>query len=396
MVPQKYEYISRRPILAIVILMAGASTYGVLCQPAIWTRGYPRLNPFWDFIPWLWFGPVIISGIFDNRLKRRFWTLMAYAILTGVVAGATVTNLVPKRVTWHFVLTNSFLFAVPVHLFVTWLAERYGQRWLSRFRRFSDEETCVECGYKLCFLSVPRCPECGTPFDEERLTVESLSVVPTNRPWRVWSTLVVSILILIASPFVYGSVMLSLAERRGRAEALRDWEIGVAEMRVDVALNPWFYHRMGATDPLSGLKIRIYWKANNPKAGLCEWLRHRAYAAIVEQKLLAVGKDCLTTHLYSFDELASLMAEAEWKPIQKLPFTTPEGLQFVVDREELIVMGKSTSITVADQGIQYAVMEGYRFVLIVAGDQLLTVHRDGVLLQNVGVLRTTNGWSVIQ
>jgi hypothetical protein len=36
--------------------------------------------------------------------------------------------------------------------------------WFRR-RRLAKSGRCVRCGYELCGLSEPRCPECGTPFE---------------------------------------------------------------------------------------------------------------------------------------------------------------------------------------------------------------------------------------
>lgn len=91
-------------------------------------------------------------------------------LLPIVIAGAPFVLLLdpPSKYIW-------WLF------FPTWIALPWGITYLfrARIRRYLRKELaesgvpiCVKCGYDLRGQSAPRCPECGTPFDEQLFNCE--------------------------------------------------------------------------------------------------------------------------------------------------------------------------------------------------------------------------------
>ena len=105
-----------------------------------------------------------------KRLMRspRFW--LGLVLYTAVVGGIVMAILISIR---RRVLLPSSMF-VGIVAGVTGVSGSIAINWFwrHRLRRYLREQlvargipVCVKCGYDLRGQSVPRCPECGTPFD---------------------------------------------------------------------------------------------------------------------------------------------------------------------------------------------------------------------------------------
>jgi len=55
----------------------------------------------------------------------------------------------------------------PLFLWWLWIVPRLYAKHLRKLMVEHGVEICIKCGYDLHGLTEPRCPECGTPFDEQ-------------------------------------------------------------------------------------------------------------------------------------------------------------------------------------------------------------------------------------
>ena len=124
----------RFPELASGILVLGATAYAFFCIPAIRTRGYPALDPFWVAVTWMWFLPVCVSALFDSiKFSNRWNQLIVYALVTGFVNAGTIGGVVPRSINPVLILVSTIFYA-PVHFVVLLVLETVMQ-WLYSFGR---------------------------------------------------------------------------------------------------------------------------------------------------------------------------------------------------------------------------------------------------------------------
>lgn len=164
------EVLRPRPYVSAGILLAGVVALWFSCQRAIYARGYPPIDPFWQAMPWLWVFPLLVSAIYDRDRKRRFWQLLCYSVAVGfVLGGALGPGLVPRRVSvWDMLWGAAFM--SPFVLGASWILDRGAQKALSYLRQFELSDKCAKCNYCIRHLTEARCPECGEPFDPRLLT----------------------------------------------------------------------------------------------------------------------------------------------------------------------------------------------------------------------------------
>lgn len=92
-------------------------------------------------------------------------------LLTLLVAAMSWS---PEESKWPFVGIGGLYLAATLPL-------ANAAYWLVPTRR--DPNRCVRCGYLLCGLTEPRCPECGTPFnpaDVDQLPQENRPTIPPS------------------------------------------------------------------------------------------------------------------------------------------------------------------------------------------------------------------------
>lgn len=59
--------------------------------------------------------------------------------------------------------------------------------------------TCRECGYDLQGLPEPRCPECGTPFDDSEIArIRARIGLPITKPRRRWPVVIAVVLLALS------------------------------------------------------------------------------------------------------------------------------------------------------------------------------------------------------
>ncbi len=88
-----------------------------------------------------------------------------YSERRPMLAYALNPNLPPKAYDWAFVVT-CFVCIVMAGVACRLVAAASYAR--EKSKRNSSEH-CRECGYLLIGLPEPRCPECGTPFDSDKV-----------------------------------------------------------------------------------------------------------------------------------------------------------------------------------------------------------------------------------
>ncbi|UCC31498.1 MAG: hypothetical protein JSU86_04320 [Phycisphaerales bacterium] len=372
------ETITRRPKLAASILLAGAIVYFLLCQPAIWTRGYPRLDPFWRAMPWLWFVPVFISAVYDDDRRRRLSYLVLFAVFVGfTMAGTFGGALTPRHMSLAKMLRGT-VFWGPINVGVTLLLERGWHSVLRRVRGFTDEGKCRNCGYLIRHLTIARCPECGTPFDRRWLTGDEPAPEPTLRPWRTRMVAVVLLAVAFSTPPLFHAAAIAISAQRGWAAGKRHWRAGTAVLYIDYIGIPGFAHKHSSlpVDPLSGLPL--LWASRGVEKETFE----RAFNAAVNEELAKAGKRSLSHYVFSNPELERLLNHASFHDIPQLPFRVGELIQLVDGPEGLAVNGSSTRLDPHLLPRQFAFLEEPAGLLVLrCGNELYTMLEDGTLLQ---------------
>lgn len=371
------EIITRRPRLSLIILGAGAVAFWLLCQPAIWTRGYPRIEPFWRAMPWLWLVPVFISAVFDDNKRRRNRTLILFGLFSGIVwSGAWGSLITPRNMSLSKMIIGGVFYG-PVCIGVTLFLERIWQRFIGKFRQFSDDDRCRKCKYTIRHLTVARCPECGTPFDPRWLNANEGPLEPTARPWRTSAIILIVLAVATSSPFVFHTVMIGRAVRLGRDTARKDWQAGSAVLYFDYFNRaPLLANKASPKDPLSGLPLRPATK------GLETESYQSAYNAEIEAELTSVGKAYITQYVFSNEVLESLLNSVRFWDIPELPYVYDGRIQFAEGDQGIVVNGTPVYLDSDSVPRQLAVvLQPERLMILRTGDNFCTLLEDGTPLQ---------------
>lgn len=112
--------------------------------------------------------PLGICGYVSVRARSKvdFWTRAVFGVGQSIILISIYSD--PRAIAWgrHEPVTIlcqwAFMAAVYSGLFGA-VTQALSATPLDA--RFVKRTTCVHCGYSLHGLTVPRCPECGQPFD---------------------------------------------------------------------------------------------------------------------------------------------------------------------------------------------------------------------------------------
>jgi hypothetical protein len=101
------------------------------------------------------------------RLLSRFWRSVAFAAAAALLLG--FTGLRAIHFEWDQAVLAGLLGGVSVFVVGT-IMSIVVEPLLGTVRLFQLPGKCHLCGYDLRGLSVTRCPECGTPFEPEKVS----------------------------------------------------------------------------------------------------------------------------------------------------------------------------------------------------------------------------------
>lgn len=314
----RYDLIRKRPVLASGILAVGVVVYWLVQQPRLWTLADPLIDPYWIVMSWVWFVPIAVSAIFDSHRRRRFWLVLAYAILTGLLAARRGYFVVPV-IPLPTALVALPLFLV-VNLGLALLAEGISQDILKHLRRFDFDGWCHACGRVLFdedrqSASCPRCeapPSMAWGADEP-----DEPGTPRDRPTGSlrFGTVVTAACFLI--PPVYFHLALSDEAALGRVAAGQDWSQGAAifPLRPTDVLAPQF-HVLWSTGPtpvrLDVLPVPFELKSR---------ARAEAYRTVIDRQLRQAGLSRLPIPLLDPFEVNHRLSWAKFAPVGSLPFS---------------------------------------------------------------------------
>ncbi len=116
---------------------------------------------------------LVLNLCFLLRRVRHKVLLVLSVVVVGA-PGAIVVGTRERRVgqlayefpsNWEDLLVQSLGFTVPALVLCLAVCAVLVGTVPSSHREESESPTCLVCGYSLCGLPTPRCPECGTPFD---------------------------------------------------------------------------------------------------------------------------------------------------------------------------------------------------------------------------------------
>ena len=116
---------------------------------------------------------LVLNLCFLLRRVRHKVLLVLSVVVVGA-PGAIVVGTRERRVgqlayefpsSWEDLLVQSLGFTVPALVLCLAVCAVLVGTVPSSHREESESPTCLVCGYSLCGLPTPRCPECGTPFD---------------------------------------------------------------------------------------------------------------------------------------------------------------------------------------------------------------------------------------
>lgn|GEM_PF-1998303 len=149
-------------------------------------RGHPELELF----PTVQQRRRAIRRVVSRFMWRRaFWSAVAKTMVFALLLGLIALALLAALRTWYPLPIRSLLpwAAVPMVLVVI-IAVFYANRWMTRCvpellrHELLDcgVPICVACGYPLFELPGPKCPECGTPFDERTREILGIDSAPSK------------------------------------------------------------------------------------------------------------------------------------------------------------------------------------------------------------------------
>ena len=378
-----HETVRIRPYTSAAVLAAGAVAYWFACQRAIYARGYPPIDPFWQAMPWLCVFPIFVSAIYDNDRKRRIWELIAYSIVVGfVLGGVLAAKATPRFVSIHD-MALGIVFYSPFVFALSWVLERLTQRALGLIRQFELSDRCAKCGYCIRHLDKPRCPECGEPFDEKWLDESFQPPRAAKHPWR--TRIVAGLLIAagVGAPFAYHGYALSGAAARGRADAESDWERGEALLYVQ--LGDRFVLSYDTYDIDTGLLMR------RARGGLENETYAQAYQHVIDGKLAQFGPPPKPQGLLTREDVKTLLASNRLVILTEFPFRLTDQVTVSQDASYTTVSrryrnGGSSSFAIGgtkNAPVRYAnLAEHADAIVLLVGDMLMTFAPDGRLLQH--------------
>lgn len=281
------------------MLVVGIVLYAFFCAPAISTRGFPPIDPFWNAIPYLWISPVCLSAIFDSwSSKQRQYSLAAYAFATGFFDAGTFTLAVPRHVSVDKMLVVCLLLYGPLHLILSVVAESIMQALLWPLRKLEESANSADQRFRVSTLPLP-----------------------------VWLIAFVIVGATIYFPIAYRGRIFEDTYHSGRKKAESDWRHGEA-----VRFARWYpMPRADGTtveyefDPSSGLKLEFAFTDLG-------WIK--AYNDRIDELLKEFGTPpwSVKSKLVPVDVLVSMLDSEEMTEVTEFPFEVTPGIYFT--REE--------------------------------------------------------------
>lgn len=365
------ETLTARPNLAMKILFIGVFIYCLLCCPAIVTRGYPKLDPFWQAMPFLWFVPVIISAMFDDDRPRRFRHLLMYSIFAAfIMSGVWYPSLTPRRI----LLSKIFVtlpYWVTINIGATLLIELVWQWILRHFRKLSAEKRTTQQSDIIEKPVNAREAESVAPVGVE---IQESSC----QPWRSTAIVCAVLLVAILFPFFFRTSAIKNAVTRGASVAMNEWQNGNAAIYVESFRFPALTQTQRPIDPFSGLTLRYR------MAGVERMAWEDAYNAVIQKELESEDKQSLLQFVLTKEELQSLLSDASFVDVPGLPYRLGEKVELSVGPEGILVNGEPAFDDSPTIPVQYATLPKPSELLLLRSDDVLwTVHRNGTLLQCV-------------
>jgi hypothetical protein len=117
---------------------------------------------------------------------------------------------------------------------------------------------------------------------------------------------------------------------------------------------------------------------------------------VIEERLAQEGKVAVTRYIFTRDELERILRAAFLRDIDEIPFDISEGVRIAEDDDGLSINGQSVCLDARASPRQYALVDdpsGLMFLL--AGNEMLTLHSNGTLLQYAAVESKDGSWKVV-
>ncbi|MCC7147454.1 MAG: hypothetical protein IT443_13500 [Phycisphaeraceae bacterium] len=288
------DKILRRPRTAKLILALGAVAYFIFCWPLYGRRGFPEIDPFYLGAAWLWYVPLLIALVFDDR--PRWWTVGLYAIAVGFIFAYGLVGAIPSYTTALEALRDSIFFDVIfflIFLFLTWILR--GPYRLIR-QLFPALHSCVHCGYRDSNVTQSICPECGQSFDSMR-NIQEVKAELTARPWKTRVFLVCVLGSAILTPIMDHYWTFHRERVNGRQWAEQEWAASEARWYVSPEefqqLTP---RQIDRFDQMHDTGVRS--RPKRPQLTVyrmwSDWqhlLWQQAYREVIERKLRESGQE---------------------------------------------------------------------------------------------------------
>lgn len=361
----------RRPWFALGILVAGDGLYVALCYPH-WDRIYH--SAIIDAVAWLWPAPVLLSALYDRGGRLRFASLAVYALVSAASFAAMTTTAQPPRTVLSEIMTPAVYYIGPAYLVGIYLIEWTAQKFFGCFRELRDAaDVCAKCGYSLMHLTKPRCPECGTPFDPQRLEPGHAPHELTPIPWLTRAVAMIMILAAAGAPFAWRAYELNGGiARRARAAARDAWHNGEPRYYFDKFDRRYDLIYSGALDPSTGLKWELYVPLDSrPSAAVVEERTRwgRAYNEEIDELLSAHGPLPICRHLLKYSQIKALLDSDRLQPLP--PNGVTHGpLTFKLENNWFYTMYRQNPISALSAA-------NARYVVLPKKDDLLVLVVDG-------------------
>jgi len=375
------DLIARRPWLSTLILIVGAVICAILSMRAITRRGYPRIDPLYMSMAWLWVFPLLLSAIWDKLSLRRAGILLLYALFVAFIyAGVHGAVSIPRHMT---LAETVFLapFFLPVGVGLVAAVELAGQFVLHFARRLRPPikpGICSDCGYPITQLGHPECPECGRPFDEKSL-LSLYDPTEGGRPVRTWVYAAVVVIAMFLFPLAYRSGNLSWHRQKACAWAEAKWarfQIAPPDSAGDPQCWTEFFP-IGHFNETSGLEMHGRMSSNTAYTG------YQAYRSVFEEEFATNGFGPLADFLFTDEEFVSLASGGHLKAVDSFPFAFKGGMVVLSEGGQFTEMHSYYGNVEPANVVRHAVVEEKNKVLVVMTERhIATFHpEDGMLLQ---------------
>lgn len=335
---------SRRPELAVIILVAGGVIYVVGCMPAIGRRGYPPIDSFWMAIPWLWPFPELIAALFDGSQFASYRkALFGYALGTAFFDAGTMGGITPRHVDVVGMLVFTLIGYGPMHLLVAFALDLVAQAIYRPLRKLVD------------------------------LPEQSSATIPL----RLRAPAIVIGVLALCAPFVYRTWERRDSYARGRAGADEAWRRGEAELVIDPRSElpmsqrgPYLIQRH--FDPTTGLRLETRLHRGQYSTGYTDRVA----------ELLAQGAPpgSLKAYLIGDDEMIAMLSASGFEVVTKFP----RSIGPVLDVTETSVRSGHSVYGMLKAPIEFARFDQHPQVVFVrTPGTVMAFHDSGQMLGSV-------------